>query len=186
MERKYVTYKNLKVGQEIHGYKDGNLTSGFTAYVKEINPAFVTVEKWRKGGTEEKLNSTFMFSVEMTEEEFKDKYREKAKEVVENIQKPLHRDEIGYHEMWNSWLFGTAYEVAAACVKENIRIVGNCKDITPKRNMISGEKLDLGVCAEYEDGERFWCHYSAQMLEDMLELFNNSVRDNIGENKDGK
>ena len=186
-ENKYVTYKNLKVGQEIKGYKDGNLTSGFTAYVKDINSAYVTVEMWRKGGNENKLNSSYMFCVEMTEKEFEDKYREKAKEIIENIKKTLHKDQIGYHEMWNSWLFGTPFELAAACTKENIKIIGHCKDIIPKQNMFSRDTLDLGVCAEYEDGERFWCHYSTAMLEDLLEYYKHSIkRDNTGGDKDGQ
>ncbi len=25
--------------------------------------------------------------------------------------------------------------------------------------MFSGDTLDVGVCAEYDDGERIWCHF---------------------------
>lgn len=170
MEHKYVTYKALKVGQEIKGYKDGNLTSAFTAYVKAINPSFITVNKWSKDGEEEKISTHFTFAVELTEEEFNNKYKEKAKEVATNIQNKLYKDQIGYHEMWNSWLYGTPFEIAAACVKEHITIMGHCKDIEPKENMFSRDTLDIGVCAEYEDGERFWCHFSTKMMEDLIEM----------------
>lgn len=176
MESKYVTYKALVKGQEIKGTKDGTLTSSFTAYVKDINPNFITVEKWRKGGDTEKISTHCLFYVEMTEKEFEDKYREEAKEIVKNIQNKLYKDQIGYHEMWNSWLYGTPYEIAQTCRKEKIKIVGHCDDIVQKRNFISNELLDLGVCAEYEDGERFWCHYSNKMLEDMLELWGDELK----------
>ena len=111
MENKLVTYKQLKIGQEIKGTDDSGSYSYFTAYVKSINPAFVTVEMFKKGGEEKQINSLVMFRVEMTVEEFENKYRESAKVVLKNIQNKLHGDEIGYHEMWNAWLYGTPYEI---------------------------------------------------------------------------
>lgn len=176
MESKYVTYKLLKIGQEISGYKDGNLISGFKAYVKEINPNFVTVEKWNKGGTIEKLSTHYMFCVEMTEEEFKHKYKETAKEVISNMQNKLYKDQIGYHEMWNSWLYGSPYEIAKACIDNKMKIIGQCNDIVHKTNMFSGRTLDIGVCAEYEDGERFWCHFSTEDLNDMLKIWGEELK----------
>ncbi len=54
METKLVTYKNLKEGQVIKGTKGDGQWRMFTAFVKSINPAFVTVELWGKDGKEEK------------------------------------------------------------------------------------------------------------------------------------
>lgn len=184
MEEKLVTYKNLKVGQKIKGTKDGGSRSLFTAYVKSINPAFVLVEKWRIGGKEEQINSSVMFCVEMTEDEFESKYCEKAKEVLHGIQIKIHSDEIGYHEMWNAWLYGTPYEIAQYCVKENMRVVGYSSDIMPKTAMFSGDTLDVGVCAEYEDGERFWCHFRKSDIDRMLEYYKDLIANrNLKENK---
>ena len=67
-ENRKVTYKHLKVGQKINGTEYENGNSGFTAYVKDINPAFVTVEMWRQGGNEEKIDSRSLFLLPMTEE----------------------------------------------------------------------------------------------------------------------
>ena len=175
MEKKYVTYKNLKIGQEISGTKDGNLTSMFHAFIKEINPNFVTVEKWRKGGDIEKISTHCLFAVDMTEKEFEDKYREEAKEVFKNIQNKLYKDQIGYHEMWNSWLYGTPYEIAKACKENDMKVVGYCDDIVAKENWISGDIQDIGVCAEYSDGERFWCHFSTKTLNDMIEIWSEDL-----------
>lgn len=40
-----------------------------------------------------------------------------------------------------------------------------------KTAMFSGDTLDIGVCAEYEDGERFWCHFRSSELEMMQKLY---------------
>lgn len=170
MEYKYVTYKRLKKDMTIHGTKDGSSKSLFRAYVKEINPSFVTVAMWNRNGKEEKLSTHLMFALEMTEDDIRIKYFDKAKEVVANIQNKLYKDQVGYHEMWNSWLFGTPFEIAQACCKDNIKIVGYCEDIVIKHNLFSGAVMDIGVCAEYDDGERFWCHFSKELLKDLLEM----------------
>lgn len=170
MEQKYVTYKHLKIGDEIEGTKSGNCTHMFHAYVKDVNAAYVTVEMWRVGGNTEKFSSeSTTFAIKMTEEEFNNKYKEEAKEVIKNIQKTLHKDEIGYHELWNSWLYGTPFEIAKACIENKLTIVGHCKDIITKIGILEDDPLDIGVCAEYEDGERFWCHFSTKLLNNMIE-----------------
>lgn len=175
MEDKLVTYKHLKVGQEINGTEGGGCISVFSAIVKSINPAYVTVEMWRKGGNEEKINTSLMFRVEMTEDEFKEKYRSKAIDVLKGIQNRLHGDELGYHEMCNSWLYGNPFEMASFCVKNNMKVVGHSADITPKLAMFSGETFDVGVCAEYEDGERFWCHYRSEDIKKMVERYKDLI-----------
>ena len=175
-EEKLITYKNLNIGQEIQGYKDGSLSSNFIAFVKAINPSFVIVEMWKRGGIEEKINSSAMFKVKLTEDEFRQKYKNKADEIVKNIQKKLNRDEIGYHEMWNAWISYDPYEMAKYCIKEKIEIVGCCYDIIPKISF-TGTMLDVGICVEYEDGERFWCHYRSETIEDMLRNYNKEQND---------
>lgn len=171
MEDKLVTYKHLTVGQEIRGTEGEGTSSSFSAIVKSINPAYVTVEMWRKGGKEERIDTSLMFRVEMSEKEFEEKYREKAKEVITGIQNKLHSDQLGYHEMWNAWLYGTPYEIASYCVKNSMKVIGHSTDITPKIAMFSGDTLDVGVCAEYEDGERIWCHYRSEDIKNMIEQY---------------
>ena len=65
----------------------------------------------------------------------------------------------------------TPFEIAKECREQRMRIIGRCKDIVPDKNYISGCTQDIGVCAEYEDGERIWCHYSSEMLNDMLKIW---------------
>lgn len=163
-ERKKVTYKHLKKGQEIKGVEYENCSSSFIAYVKDINPAFVTVEKWNPGGTEEKINAEAMFLIEMMEEEIREKYNKKAGDIVRNIQNSMLYDEIGCHEMDNSWLYGDPWELAQKCAGKKLSILGHCRDITPKTAIFSGDVLDVGVCAEDEDGDRFWCHFRSEHI----------------------
>ena len=61
--------------------------------------------------------------------------------------------------------------MAAYCAKEKIKVVGHSTDITPKDPMFSNDILDVGVCAEYENGERFWCHYRSRSIENMKEVY---------------
>lgn len=172
-KNKLVTYKRLKIGQKIEGTEGNGSHHFFCGYVKAINPAYVTVEMFEKGGKEERIDSSLMFSVEMSEKEFEQKYLDGAKEVLKNIQNKLHGDEIGYHEMWNSWLYGTPYEIACECAEKKIKIIGYSSDITPKYAWFSRDILDVGVCAEYEDGERFWCHYKLKDIEEMVKYYKN-------------
>lgn len=165
---KFVTWRSLKKGQKIHGYKQGNRRSFCSAVVESANAAFVTVLMW--GTDEEKISAEeTMFEVDMTEEEFKSQYANGAAEVIKALQNRLAEYEIGYHEMWNSWISYDPYEMAAECQDQRIKVVGVCDDITPKRNMFDSDFiLDIGICAEYSDGERFWCHASRKYLDDML------------------
>lgn len=168
-ETKLVTYKHLKIGQEIKGYKGCGQRVLSAATVKAINSSFVTILK--RNGIEEIVNTECMFDVEMTEEEIKKKYGKKAKEIFDALQNRLTLDEIGEHEYWNAWLSGDPYEMAAYCIGEKITILGYCPDITPKTAMFSGDTLDVGVCAEYNNGQRFWCHFRSWMLKEMKDMY---------------
>jgi len=167
MHYKEVTRKHLKPGQEIHGYKLGNRTCSGVYYVKQVCVAYVLVEKWKIGGMEEKLDPDAIFRVEMTEEEFREKWNEKAIGAIKNIKNPLHYDEIGCHEICNSWLSSDPWEFAYECDKRKLRVVGHSKEICAKRTMFCDRVLDVGVCVEDEDGDRFWCHFSSEDMETM-------------------
>ena len=167
-EKKYVTYRHLKIGQEISGTKSGNSCSGFRGYIKSVNAAYVIVEMWNPGGNEERFSSAeTLFGIEMTEEEIRQKYNDKAGKIVAAMKNRLEKYEIGPHEMWNSWLSSNPWEMAQACAKEKLTILGCCYDIIPKHAMFSGDLLDVGVCVEDEDGDKFWCHFSRDSVEIM-------------------
>lgn len=174
---KYVTAKNLKVGDKIEGIKDGNSHKMFTAYIKEILPHKVILDMWKRdSGDTKEFNTEVLFEVPLTEDEFNLKHLDIAKEILKALKNKLLTDQIGAHEMWNSWLYGSIFEIAAACKKDNMRVIGVCEGILPKRSWLSDELLDLGVCCEYEDGDRIWCHYSNKMLSDLFEISEYTIR----------
>lgn len=162
-DTKFVTAKNLKVGQEIKGWKIGNRRSMCTKIVKEVTPFQVRVA-WRIEDEGEWIDESAMFEVELTDKEFYNKYRKDAEEIQVALKNKLLCDQIGYHEMWNAWLSYNIYEMAQYCRKENMKIVGYSEDIRPKHSW-AGDLLDIGICAETEDGERFWCHTSRDIFE---------------------
>lgn len=167
-EEKYVTYRQLKKGQEVVRTKQGNTTRGFRGYVKEANVAYVVLELWEHGGEEERFSSEeTLFGIEMTEDEIRAKYNAKAGEIVKAIQNRLESYEIGSHEMWNAWLSSDPWELAQSCVREKLTIIGSCYDINPKYAMFSGDLLDVGICTEDEDGDRIWCHFRSEDVEIM-------------------
>lgn len=170
-EIKYVTYKHLKKGQEVHGAESGAGAHGFVGYVKEANAAYVVLEMWRPGGMEEKYSSEWMFGIKMTDEEFREKYNAIAGEIVKALQNRMNGDEIGPHEMANGWLDSDPWEMASACSKRKYNVLGHCRDIMPKRSFLGGEPLDVGVCVEDEDGDRFWCHFRSETIEIMVRRY---------------
>lgn len=70
-EYKKVTYRDLKKDQKIGGYILENRITSITAYIKDITPAYVSVDKWRHGGEVEKNDSRSLFLVPMSEDEIK-------------------------------------------------------------------------------------------------------------------
>ena len=164
-EEKYIPLSELKVGMEIQGYKSGNTTTCCTREIVTIKGNSVSFN-W--GDT---LNdaSKYMFAVYMTDEELRKKYSTEIEELKEALNHDLGQVD-GYHEMWNSWLY-SSYNLAqmASELKQNkLKIVGYATLTVPKHSMFSDEVLDIGVVAEYEDGERIWCHTSDEYRKRLL------------------
>lgn len=162
-ETKYISFSELKIGMEIQGYKKGCSQSFCCQEVKSIKNNSVTLS-W---GTTLENASDYMFSVELTNEELQEKYKDTIQEIKEALNHNLGQVD-GYHEMWNSWLFARNLAEMASNLKEHkLRIIGYATLTTPKLTMF-GTTLDIGVVAEYEDGERIWCHTSDEQRKRLL------------------
>lgn len=170
-ENKKLTWRQLRPGDQIKGTEDKKFRSGFSAFVKEINPAYVTVEMWTKGGREEQLSSDLMFLVPISEDEFILKYNRAAGEIISALKHRLVKDEIGQKEQWNAWVSSNPWELAQNCRKEKLKIVGYSREIVPKESWASGDLLDVGICAEDEDGDRIWCHFRGTDIERMTKMY---------------
>lgn len=162
-ETKYISFSELKIGMEIQGYKKGCSQSFCCQEVKSIKNNSVTLS-W---GTTLENAFDYMFSVELTDEELQEKYKDTIQEIKEALNHDLGQVD-GYHEMWNSWLFARNLAEMASNLKEHkLRIIGYATLTTPKLTMF-GTTLDIGVVAEYEDGERIWCHTSNEQRKRLL------------------
>ena len=162
-ETKYISFSELKIGMEIKGYKKGNTTSFCTQEVISIKNNSVSLS-W--GNTLENA-SDYMFEVELTKEELQEKYKNDIEEIREALNHDLGQVD-GYHEMWNSWLCARDLAEMASTLKEHkLRIIGYATLTVPKTTMF-GTTLDIGVVAEYEDGERIWCHTSDEHRKRLL------------------
>lgn len=178
-KEKEVTWRSLKKGQTIKGYKRGFSRSYFTAVVESANAAFVTVLMWGKDREQISSGGT-MFKVEMTDDEFEAMYASEAVDVMKALSNRLSEYEIGCHEMYNAWIRYNPYEMAAEC-RGKLKLIGVCEEIIPKRNMFDHNFiLDIGICAEDADGDRIWCHASKEYLNRMFEEYGHLVKKEDG------
>ena len=163
-ETKYIPLSQLKVGMEIQGYKKGSLESFCCQEVKAIKNNSVALS-W--GVTLENA-SDYMFSIELTKEELQEKYKDAIQGLKEALKHDLGQVD-GYHEMWNSWLCaGSLAEMASYLNEHKMSILGYATLTTPRITMF-GTTLDIGVVAEYKDGERIWCHTSSEHIKYLLD-----------------
>ena len=163
-ETKYISLSELKVGMEIQGYKKGCSESFCRQEVKSIKNNSVTLS-W---GTTLENASDYMFSIELTDEELQEKYKDAIQELKEALKHDLGQVD-GYHEMWNSWLCaGSLAEMASSLNEHKLRIIGYATLTTPRITTF-GTTLDIGVVAEYKDGERIWCHTFSEHIKRLLD-----------------
>lgn len=163
-ETKYIPFSELKVGMEIEGWKKGNSTCLSSKEIKNIKNNTISFN-W---GDPLKNASDYMFEVKLTEEELQEKYKDAIQEIKEALNHDLGQVD-GYHEMWNSWLCASDLAEMASYLNEHkMRIIGYATLTSPKTTMF-GTRLDIGVVAEYEDGERIWCHTSSEHIKSLLE-----------------
>ncbi len=154
-ETKYIPFSELKVGMEISGWKKGSSTCFANREIKVIKNNTISFN-W---GDSLENASDYMFEVELTDEELEEKYKDAIEEIKEALNHNLGQVD-GYHEMWNSWLYaGDLAEMASTLNEHKLRIIGYATLSVPKHSML-GQILDIGVVAEYDDGERIWCHFS--------------------------
>lgn len=163
-ETKYIPFSELKVGMEVEGWKKGSSTCFSSKEIKNIKNNTISFN-W---GDPLKNASDYMFEVKLTEEELQEKYKDAIQEIKEALNHDLGQVD-GYHEMWNSWLCASDLAEMASYLNEHkMRIIGYATLTSPKTTMF-GARLDIGVVAEYEDGERIWCHTSSDHIKSLLE-----------------
>jgi len=163
-ETKYISFSELREDMEIKGYKKGSTTTFASQKIVSIKKNKVFFN-WGESLTNA---SDYMFSVKLTDKELREKYKAVVQEIREALNHDLGQVD-GYHEMWNSWLYASNLtEMASTLNEHKMRIIGYATLTVPKHAMFSDEVLDIGIVAEYEDGERIWCHASDKYRKSLL------------------
>lgn len=168
-EYKEMSWRNLKPNDIIKEFKYGNIHSFGRWKVVELNVSRIGLQSLYGENNPVNYYSTadFTYMIPYTEEELRERYYKDACEVVKTLQNTINHDAIGNHEMWNAWIGTDAYEFAQNLKHEQITLLGVCYDITYKENMY--DTYDVAIVCEYEDGERFWCHYKSEWLKNIFD-----------------
>ena len=151
-----------------------NIISAFINNVyKEIPP---TEEEFLEKATLLRTaNATIM---PVSDEEFKAKYKDGAAVIIEKLRNEisLTNENIGMHEMWNSWIGTDPYEFAAECEKNDIELIGWFELGDNAREFCGGMMLDIGIVAKYNDEDtRFWCHARKDWIVEMIEEWEEEI-----------
>lgn len=176
-DTKLVPIKNVEIDKEFHNLQSPNSSRMAKFELVEVCGAFAKIKVYDKIET---FSTEGLFAeVPLSEAEFKAKYKQGAAAVVEQLKNKMSiHDNIGYHEMWNSWIQTDAYEFAAACKEHKIRIIGWFELGDDAREFVSGMILDIGIVAEYEDEDgRFWCHARKDWIDGIMKEWEEDQND---------
>lgn len=156
---KKIPLRDVPVGTEFGTLITPNGTHW--ASFKLINKcgAFVTLRVFDERDETYSTEDAFI-TVPLTEDEKRAKYDKAAKELIAAMKNkiPFDSKDIGYHEMWNGWLDCDPWDMAAECEDQKIKVVGYCELGDYSKEITLNRELDIGVVAEDEFGNRFWCH----------------------------
>lgn len=166
-DRKRIPLKQVKEGTKFN-ILISNSTSTTASYELIKQQGIFAILKVF-GDREERVSTENAFiEIELTAEEMKDKYSNKAKEIAKNLHNKIPFDSryIGYHEMWNSWIDPDPYQMASNCEYEKLEVIGICELGDAEKVIGDYLTLDIGVVARTDDGNVFWCHSASKWFND--------------------
>lgn len=167
-DRKKISFEDLKVGMEIKSYRKNRWCLCSDLFINKIEGTTISFNnKWNEPCRILEDADQYVYEVELTDEEIADKYHSDVEILKEALNNQLAAVD-GCHEMYNGWLYaGSLTEVASKLREEKMTVIGYATLIQPKTSWF-GELLDIGVVAEYEDGDRIWCHASDKFRKQLL------------------
>lgn len=171
---KWVTAAKLRPGDEVSQYKQGNSVHMARWTVIEANPTYV---QWRCFDRDEETIAAegCLFGIKMTRDEYKAKWRDKAKIALDHITTQIESMNWDSHTMDNGWCDIDAYRLAQICEDRGFVPLGWFPLNEDSYHICyTGETLDIGVAAT--DGEdTFWCHYKKEWLDEMKSWFEHDL-----------
>lgn len=97
-------------------------------------------------------------------------------EVYSILKNNTNVEDHGEHEWDNSWL-GVGIKNSAEILNERRYTLLGWFTLTQPKISLMGITLDIGVVCEDEYGERFWCHYAKEWLEDDIKTYEERKND---------
>ena len=159
IKMKKVPIKSLKIGDKFDTLYNNDSITFASFEIVEICGAYCKIKVYDR---EETYSTEGLFAeVPLSDDEFKAKYNDKAAVVIEKLRNKisLTNENIGMHEIWNSWICTDPYEFAAECEKHDIELIGWFELGNDAKEFCGGIMLDIGIVAKYNDEDaRFWCH----------------------------
>ena len=175
-DTKLVPIKKMKVGDKFHNLRHPGGSQMASFEIVEICGAYCKIKVYDR---EETYSTEGLFAeVPLSDEEFKAKYKDGAAIIIEKLRNKisLTNENIGMHEMWNSWICTDPYEFAAECEKNDIELIGWFELGDNAREFCGGVMLDIGIVAKYNDGNtRFWCHSRKDWIVKMIEEWEKEI-----------
>ena len=99
--------------------------------------------------------------------------KDTLEEVIRDTLEALHNEvlgDVGEHEWDNTWIEYNVIDLATKLYCANYTLLGYFWLQEPKP-FIPRMPLDIGLVCENAVGDRFWCHCSKKMLDEMIEEF---------------
>lgn len=169
---KKMTARNLKPGDKIYCWSDNDGTHHASVYVRSSDISGVKMG-WDKDSDKVDFvgDRDATYWVPLSEIELFNKYLPKAEEIAAILRGPAYVGDWGYHEMWNGWIGGDPLDMADYMSKDHpLTLIGWAPLDEIKHGWFTNS--DIAIIAEYvEDGERFWCHWSRESIDNGLEYF---------------
>lgn len=170
-EKKRLTADEMQIDQKFLCYIIKNrCCMPWMCYVKEIKDDCVVIyDKTRPNLGSEEIPKTAIFEVELSEEEYNEKYYDAAKEIYKILSGGEYLGDRGYHEMWNAWIGCSCQEMYNNLREEKLTLIGWFWLSKVKHGFFSD--CDIGIIAEDENGDRFWCHWDKDSIDTMCLLY---------------
>lgn len=147
----------VPVGTKFNTYTYMNSwRTGAEYTIKEFLPNGVKCyNNWKK--KDEILPYGITVQINFTEEELHQRDFNMAKEIALAMKHKLYDEGDAVHEMWNGWITCNPYEMAKTAKEEDLTVIGWFTLTAWKKR-----DLDIGIVAEYPNGDRIWCHAASR------------------------
>ena len=110
------------------------------------------------------FDNNITVDIQLTEQEKHTRDFDKAKEIAQAMEHELYDAGDAIHEMYNGWIDCNPYDMAKVVKEMDITIIGW---FWLYSNIINKTyDLDIGIVAEYSDGDRIWCHANSKWFKD--------------------